>query len=193
MRTMSAVFQKLRLLWANARGTAAIEFAFVGLMLVLGLLNAVDVGFYAYRRMEVENAAEAGTQAAWKTCNNTSSVLLPATQINASTGLPNCPQLNATITTAIRSTSLGTNVTLASGYPTEAYYCVNASNVLQNVGSVSSAEPANCAAAGNAATSPGDFLQVQVTYPYQPMFSGMSVMSALGISSITKAAWMQLG
>jgi Flp pilus assembly protein TadG len=192
MRTMSAVFQKLRLLRTNARGTAAIEFAFAGLMLVLGLLNAVDVGFYAYRRMEVENAAEAGTQAAWKTCNNTSSVLLPATT-TCTVANGAAASLTSAITTAIQATSLGTAVTLASGYPTEAYYCVNASNVLQNVGSVSSPEPANCAAAGNAATSPGDFLQVQVTYPYQPMFSGMSVMSALGISSITKTAWMQLG
>jgi hypothetical protein len=191
MRTMSAVFQKLRLLRANARGTAAIEFGFTGLMLVLGLLNAVDVGFYAYRRMEVENAAEAGAQKAWNTCYDPSS-MLPATQLNAS-GSPNCPGLNAAITAAIQSTSLGTKVTMASGYPTEAYYCVNASNVLQNVGSVSSSEPANCAAAGNAATSPGDFLKVQVTYPYQPIFSGMSVMSALGISSITKTAWMKLG
>jgi Flp pilus assembly protein TadG len=178
MRTMSAVFQKLRLLRANARGTAAIEFAFAGLMLVLGLLNAVDVGFYAYKRMEVENAAEVGGQAAWKTCNNLTSPMLPATQINASTGLPNCPQLNATITTAIQSTTLGTAVSLASGYPAENYYCVNASNALILQGPVSS-PPATCS---TGVAPPGDYIQVQVTYPYQPMFSGLSVMSALRIS-----------
>jgi len=189
MRTMAAVFQKLRMLRANARGIAAIEFAFTGLMLVLGLMNAVDVGFYAYKRMEVENSAEAGTQAAWKTCNNVNGAqYLPATY---PTG--NCPGLNNAITTAIQATSLGTAVTLASGYPTEAYYCVNASNVLQNVGSVSSSPPANCAAAGNSGYIPGDYLQVQVTYAYKPLSSGLTVMNALGISSITKATWMRLG
>ena len=197
MRTMAAVFQKLRMLRTDARGTAAIEFALTGLMLALGLMNAVDVGLYAYRRMEVENSAEAGAQAAWKTCSNQSS-MLPATKLNASTGLPNCPgpnvtpTLNAAITSAIQSTSLGTAVSLASGYPAEGYYCVNLSNVLQSVGSLSS-KPANCAAAGNAATAPGDFIQVQVTYAYQPLFSGLTVMNALGISSITKTAWMRLG
>jgi TadE-like protein len=185
MRTMAAVFQKLRMLRADARGVAAIEFAFTGLMLVLGLLNAVDVGFYAYRRMEVENAAEVGAQAASKSWSNQASPL-PATQNDE-------PQMNNAITTAIQSTSLGAAVTLASGYPTEAYYCVNASNVLQNVGSVSSSPPANCAAAGNANASPGDYIQVQVTYPYQPLFPGVSVMSALGISSITKTTWMRMG
>jgi Flp pilus assembly protein TadG len=189
MRTMAAVFQKLRMLRANARGTAAIEFGAAGLMLVLGLMNAVDVGLYAYKRMEVENSAEAGAQAAWITCNNVNGTqYLPATYPSG-----NCPGLTSAITTAIQATSLGTGVSLASGYPTEAYYCANASNVLQNVGSVSSTEPANCSAAGNAATSPGDFLQVQVTYAYTPLFAGMSVMSALGISSITKTTWMRLG
>jgi hypothetical protein len=51
--------------------------------------------------------------------------LLPATK--------NCPTLNATILTAVHSTSLGSNVSLASGYPVEGYYCVNASGALQLV------------------------------------------------------------
>jgi hypothetical protein len=154
----------------------------------------VDVGFYAYRRMEVENAAEAGAQKAWNTCNDPSS-MLPATQLNAS-GSPNCPGLNAAITTAIQSTTLGTAVSLASGYPAEGYYCVNASNVLQLVGAVSSPEPANCSAAGNATATPGDYLQVGVTCPYQSLFP-FSVMSAPVISSkaspITKTSWMRMG
>jgi Flp pilus assembly protein TadG len=194
MRTMAAVFQKLAMLRADARGVAAIEFAFTGLMLVLGLLNAVDVGFYAYRRMEVENAAEVGAQAASKSWSNQASPL-PATQNDE-------PQMNNAITTAIQSTSLGAAVSLVSGYPTEGDYCLNASNVLQCVGSLSSPPPAscsatgqqpNCAAAGNANASPGDYIQVQVTYPYQPLFPGVSVMGILGISSITKTTWMRMG
>ena len=188
LRTMSAVFQKLRLLRANARGTAAIEFAFTGLMLVLGLLNAVDVGFYAYRRMEVENAAEVGSQAAWTNCNNLQPLLLPATTILH--GNPNWRgSLTSAITTAIQSTTLGTAVSLASGYPAEGYYCVNSSNALQYQGSVSRS-PTAC----STGAAPGDYLQVGVTYPYKPLFSGLiSVMTASGVTSITKTAWMQLG
>jgi Flp pilus assembly protein TadG len=181
IRTAASIFDKLRLFGAAARGVAGIEFAITGLLLVTGLLNAVDVGYYAYRRMEVENAAEVGAQAAWKTCNNLHSNMLPATQ--------NCPTLNATITSAIQSTSLGTNVSLASGYPAEGYYCVNASNALILQGPVSS-PPTAC----SSGVAPGDYLQVGVTYPYKPLFPGsVSVMSVSGVTTITKTTWMRMG
>jgi Flp pilus assembly protein TadG len=166
----------------DTRATAAIEFGAAGMVLAVSLLNAVDVGFYMYRRMEVENAAEVGAQAAWKTCNT--QAMLPATN--------NCPTLNSTIATAIQSTSLGNKVSLASGYPAEGYYCVNASNALQSVGSLSS-RPSDCSAVGSASTTPGDYLQVQVTFKYTPLFPGISVMSGLGISSIASTSWMRLG
>jgi len=67
-RTAASIFDRVRLFGADARGVAAIEFGITGLLLAIGLLNAVDVGYYAYRRMEVENAAEVGAQAAWKIC-----------------------------------------------------------------------------------------------------------------------------
>jgi Flp pilus assembly protein TadG len=186
-RTTASIFDRLRQFGVATRGVAGIEFAITGPMLVIGLLNAVDVGFYAYRRMEVENAAEMGAQAAWKNCNNLQTTMLPATV--------NCPTLNATITTAIQSTRLGTAVTLASGTgainpnPGEGYYCVNASNALILQGSVSN-PPANC----SAGVAPGDDIQVQVTYPYQSLFPGsISVMSASGVTSITKTSWMRMG
>jgi Flp pilus assembly protein TadG len=172
----------LRPLRCDARGTAAIEFAGAAMLLVVGLLNAVDLSYYEYRRMEVENAAEAGAQAAWSTCNDPST-MLPAIQ--------NCSGLNAAITAAIQSTSLGSAVSLASGYPAEGYYCVSSSNALQSVGALSS-KPANCSAAGNPNASPGDYIQVGVTFSYAPLF-GITVMSAWGISSITMTSWMRLG
>ena len=152
-RTMASVSKRLRLFGAAARGVAGIEFAIIGPLLALGLVNAVDVGYYAYQRMEVENAAEVGAQAAWKNCNNLNTILLPAT-VNCQP--PNtATTLNATITTAIQSTSLGTAVTLASGYPTEGYYCVNSSNALIFQGRVTS-PPTAC----SSGVSPGDYLQV---------------------------------
>jgi TadE-like protein len=173
----------LRLLCRDTRGTAAIEFAGSALLLVVGLLNAVDLGYYTYRRMEVENAAEVGAQAAWHTCDDLS-VMLPATQ--------NCAGLNAAIATAIKSTSLGAAVSLASGYPVEGYYCVSSSGMLQSVGSLAS-KPADCSAAGNPSASPGDYIKVGVTFSYAPLFPGVTVMSVWGISSINMTSWMRLG
>jgi Flp pilus assembly protein TadG len=173
---------RLRRFPQDARATAAIEFAGAAMFLVTGLLNATDLGYYMYQRMEVENAAHAGAQAAWKTCYDQSS-MLPATE--------NCVGLTGAITTAIQSTSLGTAVALASGYPTEGYYCVNSSNVLQSVGSLS-AKPSDCSAAGSSTTSPGDYVQIEVTYAYSPLFA-VSVMGLSSIRSIIKTSWMLLG
>jgi Flp pilus assembly protein TadG len=181
--SMHSMQLMLRLFCRDTRGTAAIEFAGASLLLVAGLLNAVDLGYYEHRRMEVENAAQAGAQAAWATCNDITT-MLPATQ--------KCAGLNAAVTAAVQSTSLGTAVSLASGYPAEGYYCVNGSNVLQSVGSLSS-KPADCSAAGNPGVSPGDYIQVGVTFTYAPLFPGVTVMSAWGITSITHASWMRLG
>src|SRR5262245_14345999 len=122
------------LMLLDARGVAGIEFSICALVLAIGLLNAIDVGFYLYRRMQVEIAAQAGAQAAWKTCND-QNTMLPATK--------NCSGLNDAITAAIQSTSLGSMVSLAAGSPTEGYYCAGSASVLQSVGTLSS-KPADC-------------------------------------------------
>lgn len=165
----------------DARATAAIEFGGAASLLIISALNAIDLGYYMYNRLQVENAAQVGAQAAWKTCSDQSHDL-PATV--------NCSGLNAAVTAAIQSTSLGTHVTLASGYPAEGYYCVNSSNALQSVGSLS-AKPTNCSAAGNASASPGDYVQISVTYSFAPLF-GLSVMTAWGVRSITMTTWTRL-
>jgi Flp pilus assembly protein TadG len=157
-------------LWSSApanSGTAAIEFALVALILVPVLLNLVDFSFLIWGQMEVENAAEIGAQAAYNTC---SPGPLPATT--------NCPTLNTVVTAAIHATSLANSVSLASGYPSETYYCTSGTS-LQSVGSYSSPpSPFDCSAAGNAAATPGDYLTVKVTYSYTPLFSGLSLASA---------------
>ena len=136
----------------------------------------------------VQEAAQVGAQTAWKTCNTTN--LLPATQ-NCTTSNGAAANLNAAVTTAIQSTSLGTRATLASGYPAEGYYCVNSSGALESVRSLSS-EPANCSAAGNANTSPSDYVQIAVTAAYSPIFPGFSVVGFWGVSSISSTGWMRL-
>jgi Flp pilus assembly protein TadG len=172
-----------RLFRQDTGGVAAVEFSIAATMLIVGILNAVDLGLYEYQRMQVENSAQVGAQAAWKACYDISA-MLPATT--------KCSGLNDAITAAIQSTSLGTAVSLTAGYPTEGYYCVNTSGALQSVGDLSN-KPANCSDAGNSSALPGDYIQVNVTYAYTPLFSNLTVMGASGISSISMTSWMRLG
>lgn len=178
LRTLPSALLAFR---RDQKGTAAIEFAGTALLLVLGVMNSVDLANYAVKRMDVDNAAQVAAQTAWKLCSQSS--MLPATQ--------NCAGLSAAITAAIQSTSLGTSVSLAPNSPTEGYYCVNSSNALQAVGSLT-AKPADCSAVGSATNSPGDYLKIQVAYSYTPLF-GLSVIGALGAQSIRMTSWMRLG
>ena len=148
-------------------GNVTIEFAFVASILVVMIMNILDFSLLIWAHMEVDYAAQMGAQAAYKTCSTRT---LPAT--------PNCPGLTTTITTAIQSTTLGTGVLLAAGSPSETYYCVSGTT-LQSVGSYSSPPtPFDCSAAGNAGVTPGDYIEVDVTYAYSPIFTGLSLVSA---------------
>jgi hypothetical protein len=131
--------------------------------------------------MQVADAAQIGAQTAWQTCNSAS--LLPATQ--------NCSGLSAAITTAIQSTALGSRVSLSPGHPAEGYYCVSASGALQSVGSLSN-KPSDCSAVGSASTSPGDYVQINVTASYAPLFPGLTVVGNWGVTSLSAVSWMRL-
>jgi hypothetical protein len=130
--------------------------------------------------MQAENATQIAAQAAWKACDLPK---LPATI--------NCPGLATAMQNALTSTSLGTRVSLISGSPSEGYYCVNSSNALQYVSDVSS-KPADCTAAGMPSLQPGDYIQVQTTFTYTPLFPGISVASTFA-SPINRTDFMRLG
>jgi len=172
--------RKTRTIWADQRGVAAIEFGLFSIVLFVAFANVVDVSTYIYQRMQTENATQVAAQAAWKACDPSQ---LPATT--------NCPGLATAIQNALKSTSLGTSVTLIAGSPSEGYYCVNASNALQYVSDVSS-KPADCTAAGMPALQPGDYIQVQTTFTYVPFFSRLSVASTFA-TPINRTAIMRLG
>jgi Flp pilus assembly pilin Flp len=161
-------------------GAAAIEFAFIALTLAVAVMNATDIGLYLYQRMEVENATQMAVQAAWQACDLTQ---LPATV--------NCPTLNTALGKGVHGTSLGNAVSLASGYPTESYYCVDASGALQNVGDVSH-KPASCQAVGAPNVLPSDYIVVRTSFTYAPMFPGLSVAGRFQ-TAMTKTAYMRLG
>jgi Flp pilus assembly protein TadG len=167
-------------IWADQGGVAAIEFGLFSIFLSLALVNVADVSIYIYHRMQVENATQVAAQAAWKACDLPQ---LPATV--------NCPGLTTAVQNAVKSTSLGTSVALVAGSPSEGYYCVNSSNALQYVSAVSS-KPADCTAAGMPSLQPGDYIQVQTTFPYAPLFPGLSVTGTFA-TPINRTAMMRLG
>jgi Flp pilus assembly protein TadG len=171
---------RTKAIWADQRGVAAIEFGFFAIFLSLALVNVTDVSIYIYQRMQAENATQVAAQAAWKACDLSK---LPATT--------NCPGLATAVQNAVGSTSLGTRVSLVSGSPSEGYYCVNSSNALQYVSDVSS-KPADCTAAGMPSLQPGDYIHVQTTFPYAPLFPGLSVTSTFS-TPINRTAIMRLG
>lgn len=172
--------QQVKAIANDQRGVAAVEFGFFVVFLAVSLANVTDVSMYIYQRMQVENATQVAAQAAWKTCDLSH---LPATT--------NCPGLTTAMQNALQSTSLGTRVALVAGSPTEGYYCINTTNALQYVSDVSS-KPADCTAAGMPTLQPGDYIQVQTTFSYAPLFPGLSVASGFS-SPITKTAMMRLG
>ena len=153
----------------DERGLAAIEFALIGGTLIFGLFNMIDFGRYLYAKMEVQNAAQMGVQSVWSTCNTPS--LLPATTA--------CTNESTSLSTGVQSTSLGTSVTVASGYPTEGWYCVNSSGALVSVGAITTTKPADCSSVGVATNQPADYFVVRTTYTYAPLFTAFSVANVL--------------
>ena len=175
------VTKKVATIRLDQRGTSAIEFSFFAGLLAFRMLNMVDISRYIYQRLELENAAQMGAQAAWKTCDPNKNQL-PATQ--------NCLGLTTAITNATQSTSLGTKVSLQSGSPAEGYYCVNSSNALQYVSAVSS-KPADCTAAGMPSLQPADYIQITAIFTYAPLFPGITVAGTFA-TPITKTSLMRL-
>jgi Flp pilus assembly protein TadG len=165
---------------SDRRGVAAIEFAIFASLISIGMLNVTDIAVYVYQRMQVEYATQAGAQAAWHACTSNQ---LPATT--------NCSGLNTAVQSVVQATSLGTNVTLQSGSPSEGYYCVNSSGSLQYMSDVSS-KPTDCSAAGSAGVQPGDYITISTTFAYAPLFPGISVAGTFA-TPITRTALMRLG
>ena len=164
----------------DKRGLAAIEFALIGGTLIFGLFNMIDFGRYLYAKMEVQNAAQMGVQLVWNTCNAPN---LPATTA--------CTNESAALTTGVQSTSLGSSVTVVSGYPTEGWYCVNSSGALVSVGAITTTKPADCSSVGVAANQPADYFVVRTTYTYAPLFTAFSVANVLP-TSITSTNYMRM-
>ena len=175
---MLAVKSWLARLARDERGVAAIEAAAVGSLLSVTLLNAVEIGRYAYTTTQVAAAAQAGAQGALIACPTDKT---PATL--------ECPELQTAVTTALQGSSLGDDIR-RHGDLHEAWQCINASGQLQEMASAGS-RPDDCSGAGDPAQKPGLYLRVQTEYQYQPIFPGLTL--AQGFDSvIIRSAWIRM-
>jgi Flp pilus assembly protein TadG len=166
-------------IWPDQRGVSAIEFSIFAVPLFVGMLNATDISIYMFKRMELENATQMGAQAAWKACDTAH---LPATT--------NCSGLIVAVKSAVQSTSLGSQVSLQSGSPSEGYYCVDNLGALEFVATVT-AKPTDCSAVSMPNSHPADYVKIATTFPYAPLFPGITVTSSF-TTPITKTALMRL-
>jgi hypothetical protein len=91
----------------------------------------------------------------------------------------------------VQSTSLGNQVSFQTGSPSEAYYCLNSSGALQNVGAVASTPPTDCSVTGLPGQQPADYIQITTTFSYAPLFPGVTVASAF-TTPIVKTGTMRL-
>ena len=167
---------------SDQRGASALEFAMFAGILAFAVLNTADISIYLYKRMQVENATEMAVQAAWKACDP-SQGFLPATT--------SCPGLTTAITHAAQSTTLGNQVSIQEGSPSEGYYCLNSSGALQYVAAVTSTPPADCSATGVSSMQPADYIQITTAFSYAPLFPGVTVASVF-TTPIIKTGMMRL-
>lgn len=168
----------------DLRGAAAAELALILPLLTIPTLNVIDLASYFYDKMELDNAAQAAAQSAWAACAG-SSTTLPATV--------NCSGLSSAANAAAQSTGLGTAVTVTS--KTENFYCLDNSSPSQlvTVGTFPTTKPADCSSVGGSTSdTPGDYILVQTSYSFTPIFSAVSITSVL-TSPIVRTAWMRLG
>ncbi len=183
---------------SDVRGSAAVEFALWLAALSVPIFAATDIGFYGFQTLQVHTAAQMAAQSGWAACNGATT--WPATaNCNSSGGAA----LNTAIAAGEHSTSLGTRVTVASGW--EKFMCMNSSGNLVDVssqdGSIATKttsgvtdvdtsgndtvaklpSPADChTVVAGSTTEPGDYISVTVHYTYHPIFKGFSVVTLLG-------------
>jgi Flp pilus assembly protein TadG len=172
---------------SDERGASAAEFALWITVMALPILNTVDLGMYAFKSMQVREAAQAGAQAVEVKCGYAGNV--PAAT--------SCSGASTLIDSAVQTTSLGSNVTATT--KNEGYYCHNTSGALVAANSVSGSNPwsiSGTAGTGGSCSngdSPGDYVIVTTTYTYSPLFSSARLLSLFRASStITQTAWMRI-
>lgn len=173
---------RLQRLFRDTRAAASAEFVLILPGIAFVLFNVVDLSMYIWTKMQVDLAAHEAVGAARVLCDTAAE--LPATT--------NCANLNATMSTAAQSTSLGSSVNVDTANTTERYYCANSSGVLVQVALATATPPSNCSATvAGSTTAPGLYIGVTASRAFNPIFAGASITSALA-TPITRTAWLRL-
>lgn len=172
----------------EVRGAAAAEFALVSALFVYMLGNVVDVGIYAYDKMQVANAGQSLAETILANCPSVYTPVIYACETSVN---PEGPLTNAKITTAIQESSLGSAVTYDS--IAEGYYCVDTTGSLvaaNTMSSSSSAANCNTYVTGDVKTA-GDYVHFTASASYTPLFGHLSVAGLLP-RTISKAIWIRV-
>ena len=165
---MSALTKRARCsVTSDNRGVALIEFALVAPIRVLLLANVVEFGRLIWSQMQLDYAAQTGAQMVLKVCANQGN--LPATT--------NCPNMNSAVVQAVQSGPLGASATVSSGYPSESYECTSGINLVSVGTPAAPPSPFDCSSVGNPGAIPGDYVQIDVSYSYSPVFTQLSLAS----------------
>jgi Flp pilus assembly protein TadG len=178
------------------RGAAAVEFALALFLLTIPIMNVVDLAFYAFTWMQTQNAAQMGAQAAFSNCNTSKS--LPASVACYQTTSANNMTLYDVVAQGVQETALNGTVKLVSNQVTDGYFCSSSANVLTQVGGLGYAyadsgtigsspsgsdtaptDIASCSGYQDTTAVPGEYIVVNVTHSYQPIFGLVSVASLL--------------
>lgn len=166
----------------NTCGAVAVETALVAGLLTILIAQVLDFGWFAYCSMQTKTAAQAAAAKAAAVCKDAAQ--LPATQ--------NCSNLQQVMEDAAQKITNSTAVTVTA--LNEGYYCQDpgANNAFVEVGDIANnVKPADCSPYSATAT-PGDYINVTVTYNFTPMFPGLSAISYSG-NTLTADGWMRLG
>lgn len=169
----------LRRFGAATEGVAAVEMALVSSILAGALMNVAEMGRYAYTTTQVINASQAGVHMALAQC---AADKTPVTL--------KCPEVDDLVASAIRSTSLGSQVTV-QGDLVEAWYCVGSDGELEEVATVAEKKPRDCEEAGDRDRAPGLYLTVEVAHTYEPVFPGLTLAETFP-ETIVRSARMRL-
>jgi Flp pilus assembly protein TadG len=172
------------------RGSAAVEFAIWIACLVPIVANALDLGIYAFEKVQVSAAGQSAAQAAWTTWYANACTYPTKT-------VANCGG-NGTISTAVgnainQSTVLGlaspSQITEVTANETSGYYCPLATT---NALTVVTPAGGNCpSGSANAGAKVGFYYKLQVRFTYRPLFGAASVASLLG-TTMTQDTWIRL-
>ena len=183
------------------RGTAAVEYTLWMAALSAPVFGAADIGYYGYQVLQAHLAAQMAAQSAFSSCASTTN--FPATSKCGANG----SNLNSAIAAGEHSTSLTTSAHMTSG--SEQWLCetstglthfdsgkedgtikTKTTNGVVDVDTSGNTSPATFPAPGtfncpSSTTEPGDYIVVNVTYAFKPLFKGFSVVSLLGGNNVT--------